>query len=164
MLKGVGTSVPLRINRFDLFYPVNCLMKKLFLLAGALLAAGLARPAQAQTLTTIGAARAAGPAYGATGSAITVTGIVTNGAELGAIRYFQDGTGGVAAYGATGNPFLTAFNNVKLGDSIVVSGTLVNYKGLLEINPITALTVGGQQQAGAGAGGLHHGQPEQRLR
>ena len=116
-------------------------MKNLFLLTGVLLAGWLAQPIQAQTLTTIGAARAAGPAYGVTGSAITVTGIVTNGAELGAIRYFQDGTGGVGAYGASTSSFLAEFNNVKAGDSIVVSGTLVNYKGLLEINPITALTV-----------------------
>ena len=104
------------------------------------LAAG--RPVLAQApLTTIAAARAAGPAYGATGQAITVTGIVTNGAELGTIRYLQDATGGIAAYGATGNAFLSALNNVRVGDSIVVSGTLVDYKGLYEINPLTALRV-----------------------
>ena len=104
------------------------------------LAAG--RPVLAQApLTTIAAARAAGPAYGATGQAITVTGIVTNGAELGTIRYLQDATGGIAAYGATGNAYLSALNNVRVGDSIVVSGTLVDYKGLYEINPLTALRV-----------------------
>ena len=117
-------------------------MKKFFLafISLLMLASGPAARAQA-SLTTIAAARAAGPAYGTTGTAITVTGIVTNGAELGTIRYFQDATGGLAAYGAAGNAFLSALNNVKLGDSIVVSGTLVDYRGLYEINPITALRV-----------------------
>ena len=115
-------------------------MKKITLLA--LLACATAwHAADAQTPITIAAARAAGPAYGATGQAITITGIVTNGAELGSIRYLQDGTGGLAAYGAPGNAFLSALNNVRVGDSIVVSGTLVNFKGLYEISPLTALQV-----------------------
>ena len=32
---------------------------------------------------------------------VTVHGIVTTGAELGTIRYFQDETGGLAAYSAS---------------------------------------------------------------
>ena len=35
------------------------------------------------------------------GSTITVHGIVTNGPELGIIRYFQDATAGIAAYSST---------------------------------------------------------------
>ena len=117
-------------------------MKQLFLALFLLLMLASGPTALAQApLMTIVAARTTGPAYGTTGTAITVTGIVTNGAELGTIRYFQDATGGMAAYGANGNAFLSALNNIRLGDSIVVSGTLVDYKGLYEINPITALRV-----------------------
>ena len=68
------------------------------------------------------------------GSVITVKGIVTNGSELGSIRYLQDATAGIAAYG-------TSVANVKLGDSITVTGTLANYNQLLEIQPITSLTI-----------------------
>lgn len=66
---------------------------------------------------------------------ITVGGIVTNGLELGGIRYFQDGTGGLAAYGY--NDLL----NVVAGDSIIVTGKLVAYNNLLEISPITSVNV-----------------------
>lgn len=73
-------------------------------------------------------------ARGMVNQTITVKGIVTNGAELGAIRYFQDNTAGIAAYG-------TALNSVNRGDSITVTGTLVSYNQLLEINPITNLVI-----------------------
>lgn len=66
---------------------------------------------------------------------ITVGGIVTNGLELGGIRYFQDGTGGLAAYG------YTALLNVVPGDSIIVTGKLVAYNNLLEISPLNSVTV-----------------------
>ncbi len=33
------------------------------------------------------------------GTVVTVKGIATNGSEMGIIRYFQDGTAGIAAYG-----------------------------------------------------------------
>ena len=72
----------------------------------------------------------------AAGSVVTVRGIVTNGDELGKIRYMQDGTAGVAAFPGTGSApgFETT---VKQGDSIEVTGTLVIFHGLLEISPIT---------------------------
>jgi phosphatidylserine/phosphatidylglycerophosphate/cardiolipin synthase-like enzyme len=74
------------------------------------------------------------------GSTITVRGIVTNGAELGKIRYFQDGTSGIAAFpNAASAPNFEA--NVTLGDSIEVTGTLVSFHELLEITPITSYTV-----------------------
>ena len=79
---------------------------------------------------TIGAAR-----LQATGSNVTVKGIVTNGSELG--KYpLSSGRflAGIAAYG-------TSLANVKLGDSILVSGTLTNYNQLLEISPVTSVTV-----------------------
>ncbi len=86
-------------------------------------------------VVSIQAARAQGP-----GAQVTVRGVVTNGAELGKIRYLQDGTAGIAAFPGSGSQagFEAA---VKTGDSIEVSGTLVDYFGLLEISPISSYTV-----------------------
>jgi phosphatidylserine/phosphatidylglycerophosphate/cardiolipin synthase-like enzyme len=84
----------------------------------------------AQTLITIAAARALD-----TTNSVTVKGIVTCGSELGAARYMQDATGGIVAYSPT------ALTNVKRGDSIQVSGHLANYRDLIEITPITNVTV-----------------------
>ena len=69
------------------------------------------------------------------GTDVTVTGIVTNGDELGGIRYLQDGTAGIAAYG------WSELSAVKRGDSIVVTGTLSDYNNLLEISPVSSVTV-----------------------
>ncbi len=69
------------------------------------------------------------------GQTITVKGLVTNGDELGAIRYLQDETGGIAAYS------FAMLQNVKKGDSIIVSGTLKNYNNLLEIDPVASVNV-----------------------
>lgn len=68
------------------------------------------------------------------GSVVTVKGIVTNGAELGIIRYFQDNTAGIAAYGS-------ATSVANRGDSVTITGTLKNYNQLLEIDPVTNVTV-----------------------
>jgi hypothetical protein len=74
------------------------------------------------------------------GAVVTVRGVVTSGAELGKIRYLQDATAGIAAYPGTGSA--TGFEAaVSLGDSVEVTGTLVDYQGLLEISPISAYTV-----------------------
>ena len=119
-------------------------MKKFTLLA--LLAGAAAwHPARAQTAITIAAARAQAPATNTTpGPTVTVRGIVTNGNELGSavsiVRYIQDGTAGIAVYttgGATG-PLVSA---LLPGDSIVVTGGLKLFRGLLEIDPINSLTV-----------------------
>lgn len=76
----------------------------------------------------------------ALGNTVTVRGIVTNGPELGKIRYMQDGTAGIAAFPGAGS--VAGFENaVTLGDSIEVTGTLVSYYGLLEITPIQSFTV-----------------------
>lgn len=66
------------------------------------------------------------------GSTVTVRGIVTNGSELGIIRYFQDGTAGIAAYGSS-------MSSISRGDSVVVTGVLKNYNYLLEIDPVTSV-------------------------
>ena len=74
------------------------------------------------------------------GSTVTVRGIVTNGAELGKIRYLQDGTAGIAAFPGTGS--VPGFDtSVFPGDSIEVTGTLVSYHELLEISPITSFSI-----------------------
>ncbi len=67
-------------------------------------------------------------------SEVTVTGVVTNGDELGSpIRYIEDGTAGIAIY----DPENT--EGVSRGDSITVTGILVDYNGLLEIQPVNNL-------------------------
>lgn len=70
----------------------------------------------------------------AVGTVVTVKGIVTNGAELGVIRYFQDNTAGIAAYGS-------AVSVANRGDSVTITGTLKNYNQLLELDPVTNVTV-----------------------
>ena len=69
----------------------------------------------------------------AIGQTVTIKGVVTNGSELGPIRYVQDGTAALPAYGTT-------LNSVLRGDSITVTGTLYDYSGLLEISPTTSFT------------------------
>ena len=71
------------------------------------------------------------------GTVVTVSGIVTHGAELGIIRYIQDATAGIPAYPGSGS---VAFS-VNPGDSITVTGPLKDYNGLLEIDPIQSVTV-----------------------
>lgn len=68
------------------------------------------------------------------GSVVTVKGIATNGTEMGIIRYLEDGTAGIAAYG----PLTDVVNR---GDSITVTGTLKNYNQLLELDPVTSVFV-----------------------
>jgi phosphatidylserine/phosphatidylglycerophosphate/cardiolipin synthase-like enzyme len=82
----------------------------------------------AQTIS-IAAARAQ-----AAGNIVTVSGIATNGAELGTIRYIQDGTGGIAVYSAL-------LGSVNRGDIITVTATIVDYNNLLELNPVSSFTV-----------------------
>lgn len=73
----------------------------------------------------------------ALGSTVTVSGIVTNGDELGPIRYLEDASAGIAAY----EPSMMA--GVLRGDSITVTGVLVDYNGLLEIQPVNSFNVHG---------------------
>jgi len=70
------------------------------------------------------------------GATVTVSGIVTSGSELGVIRYIEDGSAGIACYPGSGSVTFTP----NRGDSITVTGTLKDYNGLLEIDPITAFT------------------------
>ena len=78
---------------------------------------------------TIAQARAQGA-----GATVTLTGIAINGFELGTVRYLEDATAGIAVYGA-------ALNSTQKGDEITLTGTLVDYNGLLEMNPITSFSI-----------------------
>jgi phosphatidylserine/phosphatidylglycerophosphate/cardiolipin synthase-like enzyme len=70
----------------------------------------------------------------AIGTTVTVKGIATNGTEMDPIRYFQDTTAGIAAYGSK-------VTGVQRGDSITVTGVLKNYNQLLEIDPVTTVVI-----------------------
>lgn len=78
---------------------------------------------------SISVARAA-----AIGSTVSVRGKVTNGTELGVIRYLQDNVSGIAIYGSN-------VSSINRGDSIVATGTLTSYNNLLEITPVTYTVV-----------------------
>jgi hypothetical protein len=61
-------------------------------------------------------------------STVTVQGVVINGSELGAVRYIQDATGGIAI-------FNTAISDtLSLGMEITVTGQLIEYRCLQEIS------------------------------
>lgn len=94
-------------------------MKKTLLLAFCASTVGLSAIAQ----TDIADARTFG-----VGQTVTISGVVTNGSELGPIRYMQDGTAGLAAYG-------NALSGVNRWDSISVTGPLIEFSGLLEVSP-----------------------------
>lgn len=68
------------------------------------------------------------------GDQVTVTGIVTNGSELGSIRYIQDETGGIALYPGVN------WNNLDFtpqpGDEVSITGTLSMFANLLEVGPV----------------------------
>lgn len=68
------------------------------------------------------------------GSTVTFRGVSLNGSELPNIRYIQDATGGIAIYGTN----VTAINT---GDSVLITGTMTNYNNLVEVTPVTAMTV-----------------------
>ncbi len=76
----------------------------------------------------------------AIGTVVTVQGIVTNGSELGIIRYIQDGTAGIAVYPGTGSTGDFPAD-VTRGDIIEVTGPLKDFNGLLEIDPVTSYSV-----------------------
>ncbi len=84
---------------------------------------------------TIAVARTA-----AIGASVTITGVVTNGSEMGSsVRYVEDATAGIAVYpGAQ----WTSFTAPNIGDNVTVVGALSQYNGLLELGPtLTSITV-----------------------
>lgn len=68
------------------------------------------------------------------GDYATISGIVTNGSELGPIRYMQDESAGIALY----DDKLSA---VKRGDSITVTGQINPYNNLFEVTKISSLII-----------------------
>ena len=100
-------------------------LKALFLVIIALLV-GLPH---LQAQQDIASARSMDP-----GASVTITGIVTNGGELGLIRYMQDQSAGIAVYSS-------AMDGVQRGDSVTVTGILKDYLSLLEVDPVSSLTV-----------------------
>lgn len=74
------------------------------------------------------------------GSSVSVSGIVTNGAELGDTRFIQDGSAGIACYPGSGS--VPNFSPMR-GETIQVSGELSSFNGLLTIDPITSFTITG---------------------
>ena len=79
------------------------------------------------TQTDIATARAQG-----IGATVTITGVVTNGDELGLIRYIEDATAGLALYDPS------SLAGVVRGDEVTVTGVLVDYNGLLEMTPVNS--------------------------
>ncbi len=71
------------------------------------------------------------------GESVTISGIITNGDELGAIRYIQDPTAGIGIYDGTFN----FVQDVNVGDSVVVTGVLKDFRGLLELDPVTDYSI-----------------------
>ncbi|HQV00419.1 MAG TPA: phospholipase D-like domain-containing protein, partial [Bacteroidia bacterium] len=70
-----------------------------------------------------------------TGSTVTVSGIVTNGAEFGNnTRYLQDATAGI-------NGFSNSLSNVQRGDEVTLTGVLYDFNGLLELSPVSLVVV-----------------------
>ena len=70
------------------------------------------------------------------GTTVTISGIVTNGDELGSIRYIEDSTAGLAIYDFG----LTVIGNVVRGELITISGVLADYNGLLQLQQVNSLT------------------------
>jgi phosphatidylserine/phosphatidylglycerophosphate/cardiolipin synthase-like enzyme len=67
------------------------------------------------------------------GQTVTVTGIVTSGADLGSVRYIQDASAGIALY--PGNDWTDWSAEPNPGDEVIVTGEISEYNGLLEIGP-----------------------------
>lgn len=68
----------------------------------------------------------------ALGQTVTITGVAMNGSELGSIRYIQDATAGLAAF--------SGLSGISRGDSLTVTGPLIEFSGLLEISPTSSVT------------------------
>jgi phosphatidylserine/phosphatidylglycerophosphate/cardiolipin synthase-like enzyme len=67
---------------------------------------------------------------------VTVKGVVTTHQEFGSVLvYFQVPTAGLVAYDAT------FCSGVTRGDSVQVTGKVVQYGGLTELQPVTAYTI-----------------------
>ena len=71
------------------------------------------------------------------GQSVTITAVATNGGELGNIRYMQDNTAGIAAYGSS-------LSSVNRGDSLTLTGNISDFSGLMEVSTLTNVINHGQ--------------------
>jgi hypothetical protein len=71
------------------------------------------------------------------GTSVTVRGVILNGPELGIIRYIQDPTGGIGLYDGAS----AALALLNRGDSIIATGVIFDFQTLLELSPLTNITV-----------------------
>ncbi|MCA0388990.1 MAG: T9SS type A sorting domain-containing protein [Bacteroidetes bacterium] len=69
-----------------------------------------------------------------TGKVVTIKGIVTVGNEFNSPSFLQDSTGGLAVFGRGVGGFSSS---IVKGDYIKVTGKVVSYNGLTEINPVS---------------------------
>ena len=67
------------------------------------------------------------------GQTVTVSGVVTSDDNLGSVRYIQDASAGIAIY--PGADWSSWYGDPAIGDSILVTGELTEYNGLLEVGP-----------------------------
>ncbi len=122
MKKPLGTRQP-SVRKRSGFVPVA-----LLLLAAAGIAAAQVLPVRAvRRNDSQGVPELAG-------QVVTVTGVVTVATQFGGWgpAYVQDSTGGVAIYGSQ-------VGSLSIGDSVTVTGTVKNYFGLTELDPIASL-------------------------
>ena len=71
------------------------------------------------------------------GATVTVRGVISNGPELGALRFVQDAEAGLALYALPTR--VPGYDELRAGDSLQVTGQLKNYNGLLEMDPIATV-------------------------
>ncbi|MGI4761219.1 MAG: fibronectin type III domain-containing protein [Janthinobacterium lividum] len=71
------------------------------------------------------------------GATVTVRGVISNGPELGALRFVQDTQAGLALYALPTR--VPGYDELRAGDSLQVTGQLKSYNGLLEMDPITTV-------------------------
>ena len=67
------------------------------------------------------------------GQVVTVSGIITSGADLGSVRYLQDTSAGIALY--PGPDWSDWTFEPNPGDEISITGEITEYNGLLEVGP-----------------------------
>ncbi|HIO59139.1 MAG TPA: T9SS type A sorting domain-containing protein [Flavobacteriales bacterium] len=67
------------------------------------------------------------------GDVVTITGIVTSGADLGSVRYIQDASAGIALY--PGSDWTDWAAEPNPGDEVMITGEISEYNGLLEVGP-----------------------------
>ena len=73
-----------------------------------------------------------------TGKVVTIKGIVTVANEFNSPSFLQDSTGGLAVFGRGTGAFSSS---ISKGDYITVTGKVVNYNGLTEINPVDSFQI-----------------------